>query len=114
MILQIEKKTFSVQLEENETAGAFIELLPMAITMSELNGNEKYFYLTDSLPTNSKVPGRIEAGDVMLYGSKCLVIFYESFDTVYSYTPIGHINDPIGLKDALGSGSISVELKQSK
>jgi hypothetical protein len=27
----------------------------------------------------------------MLYGNNCLVVFYKSFDTSYSYTKIGHI-----------------------
>ena len=44
------------------------------------------------LLTNSYKPGRVEAGDVMLYGDDCLVIFYESFDTEYSYTKIGYID----------------------
>ena len=55
--------------------------------------NEKYIYLDNSLPTNSSKPKYINAGDVMLYGNNCLVIFYQSFDTTYSYTKIGHIDD---------------------
>lgn len=111
MTLKIGGASFTVELENNGTVAAFLERLPMTITMDELHGNEKYFYLDFSLPTDSAVPGRIEAGDVMLYGSDCLVVFYESFSTTYSYTPIGHITDTSGLKDALGSGSVSVELR---
>lgn len=100
--------TFSAELYENDTAKAFQERLPLTLDMSELNGNEKYYYLSDSLPTNSSRPSGIHTGDIMLYGSDCLVIFYESFSTSYSYTPIGKINDPDGLAEALGSGSVQV------
>lgn len=109
IILKIGETAFTVQLEDNETTAAFTALLPMTITMEELHGNEKYFYLDNSLPTDSAVPDRIEAGDVMLFGDRCLVVFYEGFSTSYSYTSIGHITDITGLKDALGSGSVSVE-----
>ncbi len=74
--------------------------------MSELNGNEKYYYLPDSLPRNSSAPSRINAGDIMLYGNDCIVIFYESFSTSYSYTPIGKIDDPDGLAAALGNADV--------
>lgn len=100
--------TFSAELYDNDTAKAFKERLPLALDMSELNGNEKYHYLSDSLPINSSRPSGIRTGDIMLYGSDCLVIFYESFSTSYSYTPIGKINDPDGLAEALGSGSVQV------
>ena len=50
-------------------------------------------YLDESLPTNTYSPKYIEAGDVMLFGDNCLVIFYKSFDTSYSYSKIGHINN---------------------
>ena len=44
----------------------------------------------------------------MLYGDNCLVIFYESFDTNYSYTKIGHIAD----LDNLGNNNIKVQFKK--
>ena len=100
--------TFSAELYDNDTAKAFKERLPLTLDMSELNGNEKYCYLSDSLPTNSSRPSGIHTGDIMLYGSDCLVIFYESFSTSYSYTPIGKISDPDELAAALGSGSVQV------
>ena len=70
--------------------------------------NEKYVYLDNSLPTNSSNPKRINAGDVMLYGNNCLVIFYKSFDTSYSYTKIGHINN----LENLDNENINVKIKE--
>ena len=73
----IDNKTYTLELEDNETARSFIDLLPQEYSMSELNGNEKYIYLDSSLPTNSSNPKHINSGDVMLYGNNCLVIFYK-------------------------------------
>lgn len=42
--------------------------------MSELNGNEKYNYLSHSLPSNEEQIGITESGDIMLYGSSCIVL----------------------------------------
>ncbi len=80
----------------------------MTIKMSELNGNEKYFSLAAKLPTNASNPGTIRNGDLMLYGSNTIVLFYETFSTSYSYTRLGRINDPAGLTAAVGSGSVTV------
>ncbi|MCH5186415.1 MAG: hypothetical protein J1F64_09900, partial [Oscillospiraceae bacterium] len=81
---------------------------PLTLDMSELNGNEKYFYLSDSLPINSEKVGTINAGDIMLYSSDCIVLFYETFNTSYSYTKIGHTDDVPGLKEAVGGGNVMV------
>ncbi len=104
----INEQEYVIDLEENETVKSFISMLPLELNMTELNGNEKYIYLDTSLPTNSYSPKRIEAGDVMLYGNNCLVIFYKSFNTSYSYTKIGHIDN---LPD-LGNDSILVKFEK--
>ena len=106
------KQTFTATLYDNPAAKALLELLPMTLHMSELNGNEKYFYLEDTLPADASKPSGIHAGDLMLYGNNCLVLFYEDFSTSYSYTPLGRIDDPEGLASALGSGSVQVTFQQ--
>ena len=48
-------KIFSATLADNETARAFMALLPATMTMNELNGNEKYKYLDVALDRKSVV-----------------------------------------------------------
>ena len=104
-------KTFIATLADSETGEAFAALLPLSVTMNELNGNEKYHYLNSSLPTAAYQPGTIHAGDLMLYGNNCVVLFYETFNSSYSYTRIGAIDNPSGLAAALGSGNVSVRFE---
>ena len=103
--------SFSATLEDNETARAFAGLLPLTLDMSEMNGNEKYHYLDGSLPAESFRPGNIRTGDLMLYGSSCVVLFYETFSSGYSYTRLGRIDNPEGLSAALGSGDVTVRFE---
>ena len=44
----------------------------------------------------------------MLYRSNTIVLFYESFDTSYSYARIGRLDDPVGLAEVLGAGDVTV------
>ena len=109
MKVKINENSYNAELEENETTKSLIEMLPLEYTMNDLNNNEKYIYLNTNLPTNTYSPQRIEKGDIMLYGNNCLVIFYKSFDTPYSYTKIGHIEN---LPD-LGNESITIKLENN-
>lgn len=108
--IQVNGKTFKITLEENETTEALTKVLPLKIIMNELNGNEKYYYLDTMLPSNPIRVEKIESGDIMLYGDNCLVLFYEDFKTTYSYTRIGKIENTEGLKEALGSGNVEMEI----
>ena len=110
----IGSKAFTATLADSETGEAFAALLPLTVTMNELNGNEKYHYLSSSLPTAAYQPGTIHAGDLMLYGNNCVVLFYETFNTSYSYTPIGSIDNPSGLAAALGSVNVSVRFEKGQ
>ena len=105
----INDKTYILNLDSNKTVQEFINLLPQQFTMSELNDNEKYVYMNNSLTTNPYNPKQIKKGDVMLYEDNCLVIFYKSFDTRYSYTKIGHIDN----LDDLEEGSIKVKFEKN-
>ena len=105
--INIGSTSFNVTLEDNPTVTAFKSLLPMTVNMSEMNNNEKYYYLPENLPTASSNPGRIQTGDLMLYGSSCVVLFYKTFSTSYSYTRLGRVDNPVGLASALGSGNVT-------
>ena len=110
----IGSKAFSATLADTETGEAFAALLPLTVTMNELNGNEKYHYLSSSLPSAAYQPGTIHAGNLMLYGNNCVVLFYKTFNSGYSYTRIGALDDPSGLSDALGTGNVSVRFEKGE
>ena len=104
----INDKNYILKLENNKTSEEFIKLIPKEYTMNELNGNEKYVYLDNSLTNKPYNPKYIQKGDVMLFGDNCLVIFYKSFDTSYSYTKIGHIEN----LDDLGRENIIIKFEK--
>jgi hypothetical protein len=106
--IKVNSQTFTATLLDSKSVKAFKEMLPLTIEMTELNENEKYFDLPNSLPTNSYNPQTIKNGDLMLYGSKTLVLFYKTFSTPYSYTKLGSLDDVTGLTNALGSGNVIV------
>ena len=111
--IKINGEIFNVTLEDNDAARALKEILPLELNMNELNGNEKYFYLEDDLPTDSINVGQIHAGDLMLYGSDCIVLFYKDFPTSYSYTRLGTLDNPEGLAEILGDGNVNVAFAES-
>ncbi|MGM0213093.1 hypothetical protein IGI42_000626 [Enterococcus sp. AZ109] len=108
LIITVGNQTFNGTITEGATGEAFKAMLPMTISMDELNGNEKYYYLPGSLPTNSQRVGTIRNGDLMLYGASCLVLFYKDFPTTYSYSRIASMEDTTGLAQAVGRRGVEV------
>lgn len=109
--IRIGSSDFSAKLYDNKTVRELIKKFPVTYNMSELNGNEKYYYMSESIPTDSKVPDNINKGEIMLYGSDCLVIFYDTFPNSYSYTKLGYIEDTSKLENAVGKGNIDIKFE---
>ena len=108
MWMTVGERRFAITLTENAAARAFATQLPLTLDMNELNGNEKHAELPDALPASASRPGTIRSGDVMLYGTNTLVVFYATFDSSYSYTRLGRVVDPADLPKALGRRSVRV------
>ncbi len=107
----INGKAFPAKLYNNKTARELQKQFPLTVKMSELNGNEKYHYMDSSLPTATVSPKQIKKGELMLYGSDCLVLFYKSFSTSYDYTRLGYLENTDGLAEAVGTGNVQMTFR---
>ncbi|MEP6898022.1 MAG: cyclophilin-like fold protein [Rhodanobacter sp.] len=112
MWMTVGDRRFTVTLADTEAARTFASQLPLSLDMAELNGNEKYADLSKELPTEPIQPGAILSGDLMLYGSKTVVLFYEPFRSSYSYTRLGRVDDPGELARVLGRGTARIAFSQ--
>ena len=108
MWMTVGERRFAITLTDNAAARAFAAQLPLTLDMSELNGNEKHAELPKPLPVTASRPGTIRDGDLMLYGKSTLVVFYSTFESPYSYTRLGHLDDPNGLAQVLGPRGVRV------
>jgi hypothetical protein len=113
MKITIGSSVFTATLYDNPTTTAFKARLPLTINMTELNGNEKYYDFPSPLPINASVGGNIKVGDLTLYGNNVLVLFYKNFNTSYSYTKLGYVDNPTGFGTALGGGNVVVKFENN-
>ena len=61
--ITIHGREFKARLNNSAAAQAICHSMPMTVAMDELNGNEKYCYLKENLPTRSVCPNTITAGE---------------------------------------------------
>lgn len=115
MHLYINGNTIEVELEENDTVRALIEILQesdIIFDVRDYGGFEKVGALGLSLPTNYTYIQAVP-GDIMLYQSNQITIFYGS--NSWSYTKIGHIvgYDETEMPDILGAGLVNMKIRFS-
>ncbi|MFJ2526886.1 cyclophilin-like fold protein [Pseudomonas helmanticensis] len=108
MWMTVGEQRFAISLEDNPATRELVARMPLNLDMTDLHNNEKYATLEQPLPTQEYSPGTIQTGDLLLYGSDTLVIFYKTFTSSYSYSRLGHIDNSTGLAEALGRKNVRV------
>ena len=108
--IKINDKEFEFEFKDTDVANQIKSKLPFTVKMTNLNGNEVYYQFSgESFTPNHKAVGTINMGDIYLYQSNYLVLFYKTFTTSYSYTEIGKLKDATGLDTIIGSSDIEIE-----
>ena len=103
--VEVNGRVFTATLESNAAAHAFAEMLPLTVAMNDYAGFEKVGSLGTRLPaSNSQMT--TAAGDIVLYNSNQIVVFYGS--NSWSYTRLARIDDLNGWSAALGSGLVDI------
>ena len=95
-----------VEWENNESVEALKKLCqngPLTIRMSMYGGFEQVGSIGQSLPANDRQT-TTQAGDIALYNSDQIVVFYGS--NSWAYTMLGHVSDKSAqeMADLLGNG----------
>jgi hypothetical protein len=111
MWMTVNGQRFAMTLADTAAARALRAQLPLTLDMADLNRNEKHADLPRALPGDARRPGTLRRGDVMLYGTRTLVVFYETFPSSYAYTRLGRLDDPAALATLLGTGAARVSFE---
>ena len=106
--IKINDHEYLFEFKNTEAANQIKAKLPFTIKMENLNGNEVYHYFDEDFTKNEKSVNTINTGDIYLYKSDCLVLFYKTFTTSYSYTEIGKLKDSNGLANDIGNNDVIV------
>ena len=112
LALRINDVPITVAWEDNASVDALKELVqenPLTVSMSRYGGFEQVGSLGSRLPS-SDVRTTTTPGDIVLYSSNQIVIFYGS--NSWAYTRLGHITDQdaAGMTDLLGNGDVTVTI----
>ncbi len=111
--IKVNGKTFTFTLNSSKAAAELYNKLPLTLEMQELNGNEKYHYFNDTFSGTEQTYSTINAGDLMIYGGNCLVLFYDEIkNSPYEYIKIGQITSSSGLKNAVGKGNVTINFSR--
>ena len=111
MQMKINDTPVTVAWEDNESVSALKELAAndLTIQMSMYGGFEQVGSIGQRLPS-SDVQTSTSSGDIVLYSSNQLVVFYGS--NSWAYTRLGHITDktPEEMRTLLSNGDVTITI----
>lgn len=109
MKLSVDKQELDVVWENNVSVEAIKKLCPLSINMHQYGGFEQVGSIGQSIVSNDK---RITTtpGDIVLYSSNQIVIFFGS--NTWEYTKLGHINlNDSALNNLLNKENVSLSIR---
>ena len=100
--------------EDNESVNAIKEMTeegPVTIQLSMYGGNEQVGSIGTTLPSDDKNT-TTNAGDIVLYNSSNIVIFYGS--NTWDYTRLGKVTDKTAdeMTELLSNGDVTITLSK--
>ena len=111
MQMRINDTPVTVAWEDNESVSALRELATNGLTiqMSMYGGFEQVGSIGQRLPSHD-VQTTTSSGDIVLYSSSHIVVFYGS--NSWAYTRLGRIKDktPEEVRNLLGNGDVTITL----
>lgn len=110
--MKIGETKVRVNWEDNDSVAALKELCkdtPLTIQMSMYGGFEQVGPIGTRLPSND-AQTTTSAGDIVLYSSNQIVVFYGS--NSWAYTRLGHITDQdaSGMAGLLSNGNVTITI----
>lgn len=110
--MMIGNTAVAVDWENNESVEALkaqCENEPLVIQMSMYGGFEQVGFIGSRLPSND-AQTTTSAGDIVLYSSNQIVVFYGS--NSWAYTKLGHITDQdaSGMASLLSNGNVTITI----
>ncbi len=100
--------TYPATLADNPSAKAFAELLnsgPLTVSTHDYGSFEKVGALGTTLPRNDEQITST-TGDIILYQGNQITVYYA--ENSWSFTRLGKIDNPSGLRAALGGGDVDI------
>ncbi len=103
--------TYTATLADNSSAEAFAQLLesgPLTVSAHDYGDFEKVGELRTQLPRNDEQI-TTSPGDIILYQGDQITVYYAQ--NSWSFTRLGRIDDPSGLREALGDGDVEITFR---
>ncbi|NLR10709.1 MULTISPECIES: cyclophilin-like fold protein [Lactobacillaceae] len=110
--MTLDGKTLTANFEDNQTAAAIVEKMPLQLDMMNLYSRELTYRFKQALPANEPHTTGYVVGDIAYWIPRhSFVIFYKQTGEVISdLQMVGHINDQKGLTRLRMGGHVQLTL----
>lgn len=109
--IKVGNHELTATLQDNATTRAFVDMLPITLTMLDLYGREMCYRFPDALPTDDVNTCGYEVGEIVYYPPMhSFVILYAQNGERFSMQKLGKINTGVEAFENIGNIDVSFEL----